>query len=420
MTETHQTSGVTESMMDHGTQSCPWAFYRQLHEHAPVYRVPENGAYIVSTYELLRDTLNDPERFSNRSFSAAGLQADRVKRQQEILAERGWQHVAVLQRTDPPVHNRYRKLLNRVFTARKVASMAAHIDEVTNTIIDSFIDRGECEFVSEFTLPLPGIIIAEELGLPPAEIHRFARWADAMLAPSMRLLSEAEVDRGGRDRARGPAPPRRGVRGPPRQPARRPDLRPRPRPRCRRRRAAHRARAPEPHAPARHGRLRDDHQRARSRHVAAAAPPRPDGAAALRPADPHEGLHRGGAAHREPGAGPGPPDDLPGRGAGVGIPEGSLVYTRYGAANRDESQFPDADRFDITRPNSASHLAFGGGPHYCIGAALARQEMHSAFTNLLRRLDDIQLASPVPEPAHHPSIFLMPLKELRLTFTKKA
>ena len=89
MTDTHQTSGVTESMMDHATQSCPWAFYRQLHEHAPVYRVPENGAYIVSTYELLRDTLGDPERFSNRSFSAAGLQADRVKRQQEILAERG-------------------------------------------------------------------------------------------------------------------------------------------------------------------------------------------------------------------------------------------------------------------------------------------------------------------------------------------
>ena len=43
---------------------------------------------------------------------------------------------AVLQRTDPPVHNRYRKLLNRVFTARKVASMAAHIDDVTNTLID--------------------------------------------------------------------------------------------------------------------------------------------------------------------------------------------------------------------------------------------------------------------------------------------
>ena len=96
------------------------------------------------------------------------------------------------------------------------------------------------------------------------------------------------------------------------------------------------------------------------------------------------------------------------------------MYVRYGAANRDETHFPDADRFDIERDNSASHLAFGGGPHYCIGAALARQEMHSAFTNLLRRLDDIQLASPVPEPAHHPSMFLMPLKELRLSFTKKA
>ena len=57
--------------------------------------------------------------------------------------------------------------------------------------------------------------------------------------------------------------------------------------------------------------------------------------------------------------------------------------------------------------------------NYCIGAALARQEMHSVFTNLLRRLDDIELAAPVAEPAHHPSIFLLPLKELRLRFSAR-
>lgn len=420
MTDTKPTTGVTGSIMDHATQSCPWSFYRQLHEHAPVYRVPENGAYIVSTYELLRDTLSDPERFSNRSFSAAGLQADRVKRQQEILAERGWAHVAVLQRTDPPVHNRYRKLLNRVFTARKVNSMAAHIDDVTNTLIDRFVDRGECEFVSEFTLPLPGIIIAEELGLPPEDIHTFARWADAMLAPSMRLLSEAEVEEVAEieleaqhhlaavfeDRRANP----------------RDDL-------ISALVHAHTADGDEPlnvHELQNlmHQLVTGGFETTTSAlgHAMWLLLRHPDQMALLR-SDPDrhmKGFIEEALRIESPVQGLARRTTCPVEVAGVEIPEGSLVYTRYGAANRDESQFPEADRFDITRPNSASHLAFGGGPHYCIGAALARQEMHSAFTHLLRRLDDIRLASPVPEPAHHPSIFLMPLKELRLSFTKKA
>lgn len=420
MTETHQTSGVTESIMDHATQSCPWSFYRQLHEHAPVYQVPENGAFIVSTYDHLRDALNDPAQFSNRSFSAAGLQAERVKRHQEILAERGWAHVSVLQRTDPPVHNRYRKLLNRVFTARKVASMAAHIDDVTNTIIDGFVDRGECEFVSELTLPLPGIIIAEELGLPPDDIHRFARWAEAMLAPSMRLLSDAEVEEVAEieleaqhhlaavfeDRRANP----------------RDDI-------ISALVHAHEAEGDEPLTVHElqnlmHQLVTGGFETTTSAlgHAMWLLLRNPDQMAMLRadPARHMKGFIEEALRIESPVQGLARRTTCPVAVGGTEIPEGSLVYVRYGAANRDETHFPDADRFDITRDNSASHLAFGAGPHFCIGAALARQEMHSAFTNLLRRLDDIALAAPVPEPAHHPSVFLMPLKELRLSFTKKA
>lgn len=419
MTETHQQAGVTESIMDHGTQSCPWSFYRQLHEQAPVYRVPENGAYIVSTYDQLRDVLNDPARFSNRSFSAAGLQAERVKQHQQILAERGWHHVAVLQRTDPPEHNRYRQLLNRVFTARKVASMAAHIDAVTNEIIDGFIDRGEVEFVSEFTLPLPGIIIAEELGLPREGIHTFARWADAMLAPSMRLLTEAEVEEVAaieleaqhhlaavfEDRRLDP----------------RDDLIS----------ALVHAHGDGEEPLTVHELQNLMHQLVTGGfetttsalgHAMWLLLRHPDQMALLRsdPTTHMKGFIEEALRIESPVQGLARRTTCPATVGDVEIPEGSLVYVRYGAANRDETHFPDADRFDITRDNSASHLAFGGGPHYCIGAALARQEMHSAFTNLLRRLGDIELASPVPDPAHHPSMFLMPLKELHLRFTGRA
>ena len=77
--------------------------------------------------------------------------------------------------------------------------------------------------------------------------------------------------------------------------------------------------------------------------------------------------------------------------AGVTVPRGALVYAALASANRDEREFPDADALDITRePNR--HLAFGLGPHYCVGASLARLEGQVAIGTLLRRAPDLRLA----------------------------
>lgn len=77
------------------------------------------------------------------------------------------------------------------------------------------------------------------------------------------------------------------------------------------------------------------------------------------------------------------------------IPMGALVLPMIGSANRDPRQFPDAGRFDITRdPNP--HIAFGQGPHFCLGAPLARLEARIALEDLLDRLDGIALASDAP------------------------
>lgn len=68
------------------------------------------------------------------------------------------------------------------------------------------------------------------------------------------------------------------------------------------------------------------------------------------------------------------------------IPKGALVQISLTAANRDPEMFPDPDRMDVERPNvQATHLAFGLGPHYCIGAPLARLEMQIALTTLFGR-----------------------------------
>ena len=71
---------------------------------------------------------------------------------------------------------------------------------------------------------------------------------------------------------------------------------------------------------------------------------------------------------------------------GVALQQGSRAIMFYGAANRDPRQFSDPDRFDIRRDNAGRHLAFGTGPHMCLGMNLARLEMRTLFTALTRRV----------------------------------
>ena len=146
---------VTTSFMDHKIQSEPWEFIAELHESCPVHRVSETGVWLMVNYEASKEALLTPEIFSSTVRAASGHQAEKLRLHQEILSKEGWGHVLTLQRTDPPVHTHYRKLINRVFTPRRVAAMAPNIDAVANSLIDAFVDSGECEFVNEFAMPLP-------------------------------------------------------------------------------------------------------------------------------------------------------------------------------------------------------------------------------------------------------------------------
>jgi cytochrome P450 len=71
---------------------------------------------------------------------------------------------------------------------------------------------------------------------------------------------------------------------------------------------------------------------------------------------------------------------------GVALPQGARAIVFYGAANRDPRQFPDPDRFDVRRDNAGRHMAFGAGPHGCLGTHLARLEMRSLFMALARKV----------------------------------
>jgi cytochrome P450 len=79
---------------------------------------------------------------------------------------------------------------------------------------------------------------------------------------------------------------------------------------------------------------------------------------------------------------------------GVTIPKWAIVMVFIASANRDPAVFPDPDRFDVTRPNARDHLAFSAGVHYCIGAALARAEGRIGLQALFERYPDLTLAGP--------------------------
>ena len=99
---------------------------------------------------------------------------------------------------------------------------------------------------------------------------------------------------------------------------------------------------------------------------------------------------------------------------GCTVREGEQAVAILGAANRDPEQFPDPDRLDVSRsPNR--HLAFGGGPHFCLGAALARLEGQIAFSSMLRRLPDLELVT--AETTYRDHYVIRGLNELRVRFT---
>ena len=101
---------------------------------------------------------------------------------------------------------------------------------------------------------------------------------------------------------------------------------------------------------------------------------------------------------------------------GVPIPKGSSIAVGYASANRDEAVFDNSEAFDIERKKAGAHLAFGSGPHHCPGAALARQEMYSAFTIFLHRLENIRTVDSNEPFKHVPSSFLRGLSSLHLEF----
>lgn len=391
-----------------------YRWFEHMRSTQPVWLDESSGCWHVFRYDdVLRVSTDyatfsserrprDLRRFTNRSNQAPSLLA-----------------------MDPPQHRQYRNLVSPAFTPRALAPLAERIRAIVQEQLDAVRPRGSMDIIADLAYPLPTTVIAELLGIPITDRPMFKQWADALFS---RQLSDAELFNSDEDITQ-------------REDAQRAN-------KAMREMEIYFERMLDEHRCSPRGdmmsellasevegaRLTDNellsfcillllaghvtttnllgqailcldaHPEAMAQLTA-----KPELTASaieevLRYASPVWRLSRVTKSVVQI--------------AGTTIPAGELVFAWLASANRDEEQFPEPARFDITRsPNR--HIAFGHGIHFCVGAPLARMEASIALPMMLEQLPDLRRVPDVPLQLLE-SRFLFGVKQLPVTFNASA
>ena len=157
----------------------PYPLLSTLRETAPVHYSERFGSWFITRYEDVSDGFRDPRFSSDRISGFIERKLDdadaygSLRRTFEVLAR--W-----LVFKDPPSHTRLRRLVHRAFTPRAVESMRARIQEISDGLLADIHPAGEADLVGSFAFPIPAIVIAEMLGVPPKDRDRFKTWSDQL------------------------------------------------------------------------------------------------------------------------------------------------------------------------------------------------------------------------------------------------
>ncbi|MBL8776032.1 MAG: cytochrome P450 [Acidimicrobiales bacterium] len=401
--------------LDPATLQDPQPRLARLRAEGPVHYVERLDAWFVVRHELVVEALRRPEVFSSQfPKSVLPLSADDQRRIAEAMAD-GLPRPKTMITADGDVHTRYRRLVSKAFSPRAIAVLEPTVRAITTKLIDAWIDRDRIEVVEDFAVPLPVEVIARALNVPDDRLADFRRWSDATVltfgatptvderVAAIRTVQELQrffVAAIEERRARPQDDLLTGLLD-----ARIDadddvdDKRP--------------LDVPEivslvqellvggnettTKLIAEMVRLFADHP---DRWAAVRANPDLIPAVveeSLRLASPAQAMWRLTTEDVELG--------------GVAIPAGSRVVLSYASANRDEDLFTEPDAFEPERANLTDHLAFGRGPHFCIGSGLARLEARVAFEELARRVRVMTLSDTNDFP-YNPSFLLRGLERL--------
>lgn len=389
----------------------PWETYRWLRDEAPLYRDEANDLWVVSRHEDVSHVSRHDELYS----AAQGVRP-RIAAPMSIIS------------MDDPEHTRQRRIVSKGFTPRKVRELTEHMREITSQVLDEIESKGEIDFVSDFAIHVPLIVLAELMGLDPGMRLQLQEWSDAMMAgdshvdpddPVLQRSAQAfgefaeHVTELIEARRANPTDDLIGVLT-----------------------GAFDAGELErewdgPTDPL-HEDLADDellmflvlllvagNETTRNaitggllafsrfpeeREKLVADPGLIDQAVEeiVRYTSPVLSFHRTVTEDHTY--------------QGVDLKAGDRILMLYQSANRDERVFEDPDRFFIDRdPNP--HLGFGIGTHYCFGANLARAEIKVVYGELFKRLRDIRVPDPDAAVQRMRSTLVLGIESLPAVFT---
>jgi cytochrome P450 len=371
-------------LLDPAVLADPYPLYERLRSEAPVHWDPFLHAWIVTRYDDVLHVLTNfsatctptPEQLSDLGMEKLAPVAEVLVRQMLFL--------------DPPAHTRVRRLAAKAFTPRRVEVLRGHITEIVERLLDDVQDQGSMDVIADLARPLPAIVSAEMLGLPPADWPQLTAWSRVFAeilgnfqpdpdSVNRVLQCVEEMTAYLRDAIREQAEhPRDGLLG------------------------------ALVHSEVDGDRFSEEEVIANTIITMVGGQETTtnligNGILSLlqRPAQ-WERLRA------EPALLPSAVEELlryesPSQHTARLAPEdtelgGNVIRKRQGviavlsAANRDPDQFPDPDRLDLGRADNR-HVAFGWAAHFCFGASLARIEGQQAFASLARRMGDMRLTA---------------------------
>lgn len=377
---------------DEATRRDPFPIFARARREHPVHPHPDFPIVSVFRYHDTISILKDPETWSSRFPPPPGFDPVEIP-EPSMLGQ------------DPPAHTRLRSLVNQAFTPRIIRGLEPRMEEIAHELLDAALQRGEVDFVEALTYPLPVIVIAEMIGVPSEDRADFKRWSDEAVADLGNGLfvppSREQLD------------------------ARRPIFEEMDRYFA----ALAEKRRREPRDDLISGLVRAEVEGSRLTHqemismltlllvagnettttlignAVLTLLDHPDQLARLRddpsllPTAVDEILRFTSPVQLDPRVAT---RDLELRGHSVEA--GRIVVCWLGSANRDEEVFAEPERFDVGRRENR-HVAFGFGPHFCLGSNLARLEARVALRVLLERTKSFERIDDAPLPIHPSLVF---------------
>ena len=401
-------SALNLDFYDPGFLADPYPALGRVREATPIFRNEQTGQWMLTRFADVYETLRDRRlgRVYHHRYHHAELgQPEPDPRWARFHQHERWSLLSL----EPPDHSRIRKLVSKVFTSRSVTALGPVIAALSRELIDRCREMGTFDLLADYAQRYSVAVVGEVLGVPRADTQRLLDWSHAIvkmyeLSASDQLKARANAAAGEFiDYTRALIADKR----------RSPDDR----------LVAQLAQVTEDGA-----RLSDDeivsttmvlleagheatvntmgngmkalltHRDQWQRLVAGEV----DAATAV------EELLRWDSPLQmfarwvlEPGV------EI----AGQPLAVGEQVAMLFGSAQRDPRRFHHPDRFDVAR-GDPTHIGFGGGIHFCVGAPLARHELAVALADLATNFPEVELAA---EPVYHPTFVIRGLTELRLT-----